>query len=113
MRPSQVITTFGPGAIVDLQTLSVIVAGVDEWTTGDAQRIQEPRLERNLGVQCFYSAPPAEGEYQKKPGTLPSYLFPRYQVCSKPQCGTLSEPSEHYFKRHEKRPIFLCPVSKL
>ena len=27
VRPSQVITTFGPGAIVDLQTLSVVVAG--------------------------------------------------------------------------------------
>ena len=110
VRPSQVITTFGPGAIVDLQTLSVVVAGVDEWHKGDDQRIQEPRLERALGVKCFYSAPPAEGEYQKKPGTLPSYLFPRYQVCSKPQCGTLSEPSERYFKRHEKRPIFLCQL---
>ena len=50
VRPSQVITTFGPGAIVDLQTLSVVVAGVDEWFRGDDQRIQEPRLERNLGV---------------------------------------------------------------
>ena len=28
VRPSQVITTFGPGAIVDLQTLSVIVGGI-------------------------------------------------------------------------------------
>jgi len=110
VRPSQVITTFGPGAIVDLQTLSVVVAGVDEWYKGDDQRIQEPRLERNLGVECFYSAPPAEGEYQKRPGTLPSYLFPRYQVCSNAQCGTLSEPSEHAFRRHEKRPIFLCQL---
>ena len=110
VRPSQVITTFGPGAIVDLQTLSVVVAGFDEWRTDDDQRIQEPRLERNLGVKCFYSAPPAEGEYNKKPGTLPSYLFPRYQVCSSAQCGTLSEPSEQMFQRHEKRPIFLCQL---
>lgn len=110
VRPSQVITTFGPGAIVDLQTLSVVVAGVDEWKKGDDQRIQEPRLERNLGVKCFYSAPPAEGEYHKRPGTLPSYLFPRYQVCSNAQCGTLSEPSEQMFKRHEKRPVFVCQL---
>ncbi|MEA1052705.1 DUF1998 domain-containing protein [Lamprobacter modestohalophilus] len=110
VRPSQVITTFGPGAIVDLQTLSVVVAGVDEWQKADEQRIQEPRLERNLKVKCFYSAPPAFGEYNKKPGTLPAYLFPRYQVCSKPQCGTLSEPSEQMFKRHEKRPVFLCEL---
>ena len=110
VRPSQVITTFGPGAIVDLQTLSVVVAGVDEWRTDDDQRIQEPRLERNLGVKRFYSAPPAEGEFHKKPGTLPTYLFPRFQVCSNPRCGTLSEPSEHSFKRNEKRPIFLCQL---
>jgi len=110
VRPSQVITTFGPGAIVDLQTLSVVVAGVDEWRRDDEQRIQEPRLERSLGVQCFYSPPPAVGEFKKKPGTLPSYLFPRFQVCSNAQCGTLSEPGEHAFKRDEKRPIFLCQL---
>ena len=110
VRPSQVITTFGPGAIVDLQTLSVVVAGVDQWHKGDEQRIQEPRLQRNLGVKCFYSAPPAEGDFGKKPGTLPSYLFPRYQVCSNAQCGTLSEPSEQAFKRHETRPVFYCQL---
>ena len=110
VRPSQVITTFGPGAIVDLQTLSVVVAGVDQWRKDDEQRIQEPRLERNLGVKCFYSAPPAEGEQHKKPGTLPAYLFPRFQVCSNQRCGTLSEPSEAHFKRHAKRPVFYCEL---
>ena len=110
VRPSQVITTFGPGAIVDLQTLSVVVAGVDKWPLGDDQRIQLPRLEQKLGVECFYSAPPAEGDFGKRPGTLPSYLFPRYQVCSNAQCGTLSEPSERTFKRHDKKPVFLCQL---
>lgn len=110
VRPSQVITTFGPGAIVDLQTMSVVVAGVDRWRKADEQRIQEPRLERDLGVKCFYSAPPAEGEHHKKPGTLPAYLFPRFQVCSNQQCGTLSEPSEKRFKRDDKRPILKCQL---
>ena len=110
VRPSQVITTFGPGAIVDLQTLSVVVAGVDSWQKNDEQRIQEPRLERNLGVKHFYSAPPAKGNFEEKIGTLPSYLFPRYQVCSNALCGTLSEPSEQYFLRDEKRPVFRCQL---
>jgi hypothetical protein len=110
VRPSQIITTFGPGSIVDLQTLSVVVAGVDTWRKSDSQRIQEPRLERNLGVKHFYSAPPAEGDFQQRPGTIPSYLFPRYQVCSSAECGTLSEPSEQYFRRHDKRPVFLCQL---
>lgn len=42
VRPSQVITTFGPGAIVGLETLSVIVAGIDRWPTDDDLAIHEP-----------------------------------------------------------------------
>lgn len=110
VRPSQVITTFGPGAIADLQTLSVVVAGVDQWSKKDEQRIQEPRLERNLGVSCFYSAPPSIGEFQKRPGTIPAYLFPRFQVCTDVRCATLSEPSEHYFARDKTAPIFYCQL---
>ena len=42
VRPSQVITTFGPGAIVDLRTMSVIVAGIDRWPTDEEFVIHEP-----------------------------------------------------------------------
>ena len=34
MRQSQVITTYGPGALVDLPDRSVIVGGLDFWTGG-------------------------------------------------------------------------------
>src|SRR5688500_2435563 len=33
LRPSQIITTFGPGSVVDLRNASVIMAGTDYWTT--------------------------------------------------------------------------------
>jgi hypothetical protein len=88
VRPSQLITTFGPGAIVDLQTLSVIVSGVDRWPIEDDLAIHEPRLERALRVKRFFSAKPTEGSFFTKRGTVPTYLFPRYQVC--PVCQTLS-----------------------
>lgn len=88
VRPSQVITTFGPGAIVDLETLSVIVAGIDRWPTDEDLAIHEPRLERALRVQRFFPAKPTEGSFFNKRGTVPTYLFPRYQVC--PVCRTLS-----------------------
>ena len=88
VRPSQVITTFGPGAIVDLQTTSVIVAGIDNWPIEEEMVIREPRLERTLGVDRFFSAMPTEGSFSRKPGTVPAYIFPRYQLC--PVCRTLS-----------------------
>ena len=89
VRPSQVITTFGPGAIVDLQTLSIIVAGIDNWHLEEENMIREPRLERVLGVTKFYAPPPAEGDPPYRKGSVPSFVFPRYQHC--PTCRTLSE----------------------
>jgi len=88
VRPSQVITTFGPGAIVDLQTLSVIVAGIDRWPIDEELAINEPRLQRALSVKRFFAAKPCEGSFSNRHGTVPTYLFPRYQAC--PVCQTLS-----------------------
>lgn len=89
VRPSQVITTFGPGAIVDLQTLSVVVAGIDAWPQDIDLVIREPRLSRALGVEHFLPAKPSEGSFYNRRGTVPTYIFPRFQVC--PVCQTLSE----------------------
>jgi len=111
VRPSQIITTFGPGAIVDLQTLSIIVAGIDDWYLPDAILVREPRLERALGVKKFYSPPPAEGDYPFKQGTVPSYIFPRYQYC--PTCRTLSEfkgRSTQDLEYNERTQELLCKV---
>lgn len=44
LRQSQVITTFGPGAMVDLPNQSVLIGGLETWR-GDKQRIFEERLE--------------------------------------------------------------------
>lgn len=92
IRPSQLITTFGPGAVVDLQTLSVIVSGIDNWFPEDPELINEPRLERALRVEKFYSPKPAQGNFFTKRGTIPAYIFPRYQVC--PVCRSLARLGE-------------------
>ncbi|MCK6475943.1 MAG: DUF1998 domain-containing protein [Phycisphaerales bacterium] len=106
VRPSQVVTTFGPGAIVDLQTLSVIVAGIDNWIVDDDDALHEPRLQRALRVERFFSAKPTERSGFTKQGTIPTYLFPRYQVC--PVCQTLSKPGEGLLKYEEKWSELLC-----
>lgn len=106
VRPSQVITTFGPGAIVDLQTLSVIVAGIDRWPIDEADVIHEPRLERALRVKRFFPAKPAEGSSFGKNGTVPAYLFPRYQVC--PVCRTLSTVDDSDVEYDARRQELIC-----
>ena len=49
-RLSQVVSTFGPGAMVDLPTRSVVVGGLELWEMrGDAfTTIPEPRLTMRL-----------------------------------------------------------------
>ena len=47
IRQSQVVTTFGPGAMVDLLDKAVLIGGLDFWRYGNAAAssvISEPRL---------------------------------------------------------------------
>ncbi len=50
LRPSQIITTFGPGSVVDLRNISVVMAGTDFWVTGREQEVDEPRLRSMLRI---------------------------------------------------------------
>jgi len=47
IRQSQLITTFGPGSMLDLPNHSVLVAGLEFWSAG-GETISEPRLSRKL-----------------------------------------------------------------
>ena len=44
VRPSQLIHTYGPGAVMDLPQLSVVLTGIDLWNTDHTERVIEPRL---------------------------------------------------------------------
>ena len=51
LRRSQVITTYGPGALIDLPHDSAIVSGLDTWPpVSMLDEIAEPRLARKLQV---------------------------------------------------------------
>jgi hypothetical protein len=65
LRRGQVVTSFGPGATIDLPDISVVIGGLDWWKGYDRERIIEPRLEEKvaqvLGVpRISLYAPPAE-----------------------------------------------------
>jgi hypothetical protein len=44
LRPSQALTTFGIGSIIDLPNLSVMVMGLEDWPVKDTVEIGEQRL---------------------------------------------------------------------
>ena len=44
LRPSQALTTFGIGSIIDLPNLSVMVMGLEDWPLKDTVEIGEQRL---------------------------------------------------------------------
>ena len=48
LRQSQLLTTFGPGSMVDLPNHAVLIGGLDHWTFAERKRIYEDRLERRL-----------------------------------------------------------------
>lgn len=81
LRRSQAITTFGPGAIVDLPEASIMVAGLPFWPDS-AVRIHEPNLEKLLNVEEF-RMPPTDGA-----DAIPAVLFPEWYVC--PLCHRLA-----------------------
>lgn len=108
VRPSQVITSFGPGAVVDLQTMSIIVAGIDNWLPDRENVIHEPRLQQALQVDGFYPATPSEGSFYSRLGTIPAYIFPRYQVCPVSGCRTLSRYGDGLVEYDKRAKELVC-----
>jgi hypothetical protein len=85
IRQSQIVTTFGPGAMIDLPDYSVIVAGLDHWTGYDTHPIVEDRLggkvRKLLGSSYAFYAPPADNDDPNAPVTgITAWLFPEWFV---------------------------------
>jgi hypothetical protein len=100
LRPSQVVTQHGPGAVVDLPTLSVVMAGINYWKKTDSDRVSEPRLEQFLRVDALFRPPvPGPGKF----GGLPAFLFPEYLVCPAEGCRRIRHYSRFsYNERHRE-----------
>jgi len=111
LNPSQLLYTYGIGAIVDLPHLSAIVSGLDDWPV-DPQYVREIQEERllfalrgKLGdqVQRLLSLPtvPDEGgrpdpfEREAHIG-VPVSTFPQWMVC--PSCQVLAPINSELFE---------------
>jgi hypothetical protein len=92
VRHSQVVTTFGPGSLLDLPTQSVIVGGLDHWS-GVGEEIHEPRLveklKRLLNVPTLkLFSPPPDNEDPTAPRTgVTAWQFPEWFITQDVEVG--------------------------
>jgi hypothetical protein len=86
VRRSQVVTTYGPGALIAVDDESFMVAGIDRWDVVDADTVPERRLEQSLRVHALY-LPPSETESFRSTRGLPVIRFPLMHSC--PECRRL------------------------
>ena len=100
VRPSQLLWTYGPGALVDLPSLSVVTMGIDRWNEERCQPIEEARLlsavKKVLGHQVTrLRIPPVVDDEGLDPLSaegkigVPVKPFPRWLRCIK--CQLLAE----------------------
>jgi hypothetical protein len=102
-RLSQLISTFGPGAMIDLPTRSVVVGGLEQWDMkGNAfTTIPEPRLTMRLeqllkelgrldpAASLSLRTPPAPGDgYGNIPRGVAAPVFPTWFVCEQVEITT-------------------------
>ncbi len=101
LRPSQMLYTFGIGAVVDLPNVSAIVMGLDDWAPDvSTESVSEKRLldavRRRLGPQVDHlitpPAPPGGPAFtqtlDERSRGVPVAPFPQYLRC--PLCELLT-----------------------
>lgn len=109
LTPSQVLFTYGIGAIVDLPYISTIVMGLDDWEHPYPTVIGEERLlqvvRAILGPQVArLLAPPVAPEQAGPPNPfdeshtigVPVAAFPRWMLC--PRCRSLASLDSGLFQ---------------
>lgn len=120
IRQSQLLTTYGPGALVDLVDDAVIIGGLEYWDFARGERVLEDnrlrdalarRLEpewktRKLAVDKAFKEPPAGDSRDPNIGMgIRVFEFPRWFVCQNPRCRALqgSRSLERSGKKYRHR----------
>lgn len=82
-RRSQLVSTYGVGALFPAEDESFMLVGIDDWDERHCPEVTQPRLARSLGVRTF-RLPPSCGRGAKD---VPVVRFPRMHHC--PSCHRL------------------------
>ncbi len=85
IRQSQLITTYGPGAMIDLPDYSVIVSGLQDWPRLRSEKVDEPRLvaklRRLLDVPSLdLRTPPRHEENAQQTAPVGARIFPTWFI---------------------------------
>jgi hypothetical protein len=106
VRRGQVITTYGPGALIDLPKDSAIVGGLDDWPKeGELEPIVEPRLTAKLealtGVPAprLYAPPPTSSDPREPNRGIRAWRFPEWFVVQEVSGGQQPERARRLVHR--------------
>ena len=103
LRPNQIITTFGPGSVVDAVKDSVTILDISYWKY-KGQKIIDGRLASYLGVDCFFMPRTSFS------GDIPVVTFPYWHVCSNLKCGHLFDARNTFNLDKYLRFGVTCPL---
>lgn len=104
VRQSQMVTTYGPGSMMDLVDQAVLIGGLDFWSYDKHKErpvIHEPRLRERIAAQfreanialsedaAFRTAPAGDDRDPSRYVGVRVLEFPQWFVCQNPKCRAL------------------------
>jgi hypothetical protein len=108
VRRSQVITTYGPGALIDLPKHSAIVGGLETWPkTSDLEEIPELRLTHKLQIMTgvpaprLFAPPPDENDPREPAKGIGVWRFPEWFIVQEASGSVERERSRRLVHRKE------------
>ena len=108
VRRGQVITTYGPGALIDLPRHSAIVGGLETWPkTSDLEEIPELRLTRKLQIMTgvtaprLFAPPPDENDPRETAKGIGVWRFPEWFIVQEASGSEERERSRRLVHRKE------------
>ncbi len=123
LRRSQLITAYGPGAMVDLVGDAVVIGGLDFWQGDGMEVLPESRLCASINARRrqqglaelrsdapFRAAPVGDDQQPRRGGGIRAVEFPTWFVCQNPSCRALvrawhglERKGDHYLHRCDDR----------
>lgn len=126
LRQSQVVTTFGPGAMVDLPDYSAIIGGLDTWKGYQDRPITEERLAAKVKALLqlddirFYAPPPDKDDPTAPITGITAWLFPEWfvaqfevreaRVRSRPLVHRTDLEKGMKYRRDREKPVKVVPI---
>lgn len=125
IRQSQMISMYGPGAMIDLVDRAVVIGGLEHWSYGadGYQALDDPRLRRSLVPRLkaldpnldlategyFRLAPACDARDPSPKAGVRALEFPRWFVCQ--GCRRLARAKD-VFETHKERYRHQCERNK-